>query len=159
MIQKKCSKCKEVFEIFLFYPCSHSKDGYKGQCKECVKKAVKASAQKHAERVLERNRRYRAKNPEKIKEWKKRDRKTNSVRIHADNSKRRAKLKTKLTKEIIQIYALRDFFIEMSLGEKFHIDHIVPLSKGGAHELENLRVIPAIDNLRKADKILTNKLK
>lgn len=32
---------------------------------------------------------------------------------------------------------------------RMHVDHIVPLSKGGAHVLANLRVISARENLRK----------
>lgn len=49
----------------------------------------------------------------------------------------------------MSVYALRDFFEAMSLGEKFHVDHIHPIVKGGLHVLDNLQVIPAIDNLRK----------
>ena len=37
----------------------------------------------------------------------------------------------------------------MSLGEKFHVDHIIPIAKGGLHIAENLQVISAKDNLRK----------
>ena len=35
---------------------------------------------------------------------------------------------------------------------KMGVDHIVPLSRGGLHAYKNLRVIPAIDNLRKGNK-------
>ena len=35
----------------------------------------------------------------------------------------------------------------------FHVDHIIPLSKGGLHHEDNLRIIPAITNLRKGSKI------
>ena len=58
----------------------------------------------------------------------------------------------KLSPSINQIYALRDFYVAMSLGDNFHVDHIVPLAKGGLHCHTNLRVIPAIDNLRKGVK-------
>ena len=37
---------------------------------------------------------------------------------------------------------------------KFHIDHIIPLSKGGLHKFENLRIITANENLTKGSKII-----
>ena len=35
-------------------------------------------------------------------------------------------------------------------GVVHHVDHIFPVSKGGAHCANNLRVIPASENVRKA---------
>ena len=37
---------------------------------------------------------------------------------------------------------------------KFHVDHIIPLSRGGAHVFENLRIISAKENLAKGSKIV-----
>ncbi len=34
-------------------------------------------------------------------------------------------------------------------GVQWHVDHVMPLSKGGAHELRNLQLLPATQNLRK----------
>jgi len=38
------------------------------------------------------------------------------------------------------------------LGIKHHVDHIVPLARGGLHIPSNLQVLPAIVNLRKGSK-------
>jgi 5-methylcytosine-specific restriction endonuclease McrA len=38
-------------------------------------------------------------------------------------------------------------------GIDTHVDHIVPLARGGEHVPENLRLIRAADNLRKKDKL------
>jgi 5-methylcytosine-specific restriction endonuclease McrA len=35
----------------------------------------------------------------------------------------------------------------------FHVDHIIPLAKGGAHLPENLQILPAEENLRKGAKL------
>jgi 5-methylcytosine-specific restriction endonuclease McrA len=35
-----------------------------------------------------------------------------------------------------------------------HFDHVIPLSKGGAHSLENIRPAHALCNMRKSDKII-----
>ncbi len=37
--------------------------------------------------------------------------------------------------------------------KKYHIDHKVPYSKGGSHTVDNLRVVPKEDNLRKGKKM------
>ena len=116
---------------------------------EAHREAVKKSTKKNYAAKLKRNSLYRKNNPEKISAWKAKDRLQNKVRIYADNAKRRTLTKGKLTTDVRMIYALRDFYESMSLGEKFHVDHIIPVSKGGAHIASNLQAIPAIDNLRK----------
>jgi len=44
--------------------------------------------------------------------------------------------------------------LEEETGKPHHVDHKVPLSRGGKHHQDNLRPVPAIDNLRKGAKIL-----
>lgn len=46
--------------------------------------------------------------------------------------------------------------ISKCLGITFHVDHIIPLAKGGKHVIENLQLLPARLNLKKSDKILTS---
>jgi hypothetical protein len=116
---------------------------------EHFRRLVAESTKRHYEKKLQLNKNYRAKNPEKVAVWKQKDRTVNRARVNADNAMRRSKTISKLTPEINQVYALRDFYIAMSLGDKFHVDHINPLAAGGKHCHTNLRVIPAIDNLRK----------
>jgi hypothetical protein len=38
------------------------------------------------------------------------------------------------------------------LGVPFHVDHIVPVSKGGTHSPENLQIVPAKWNLQKGNR-------
>jgi 5-methylcytosine-specific restriction endonuclease McrA len=164
---KVCKGCGENKELSAFSPSKSCSQGTLNYCKVCVAKKRKeqywADPEKHRaasrkfsqsnlEKMSEINKKYREANPEKVKKWKADDRQRNKHRISADNAKRRAQLKTELTPEIVQMYALRDFYIAMSLGESFHVDHIIPLAKGGKHSADNLQVIPAIDNLRKGKK-------
>ena len=161
---KTCTCCKETKELSEFSPDNRISSGFQSRCKKCFatimrdrrranpeahRLSIKLSTQRHYAAKLERNKRYRLENPDKVSAWKAKDRKINKARVLADNASRRALQKTPLTPEIIQIYALRDFYKAMSLGEDFHVDHIIPLSKGGSHVHTNLQVIPAIDNLRK----------
>lgn len=70
------------------------------------------------------------------------------------NKRRAAKKKAleKLTEReeglIKQIYAYR-IRLQNKLGIPFHVDHILPLSKGGLHHPMNLQVVPAVWNVRK----------
>ena len=47
-----------------------------------------------------------------------------------------------------QVPALQDL-----LGVDLHVDHMVPLSKGGKHCADNLQIVPKKVNLRKSDEV------
>jgi 5-methylcytosine-specific restriction endonuclease McrA len=40
------------------------------------------------------------------------------------------------------------------LGLDVHVDHVVPLSKGGEHHVDNLQIIPAVENLKKGNDLV-----
>lgn len=113
---------------------------------------VKRSTLKHYQAKLIRNQEYRKNNPDKVATWKKADRTRNKARVLADNASRRSLIRGDTSADVVAVYCLRDFYRGMSLGEEFHVDHIVPISRGGEHRADNLQVIPAIDNLRKGNK-------
>lgn len=54
--------------------------------------------------------------------------------------------------EIAAIYK-RCVEIEKETGIKHHVDHIMPLSKGGKHIASNLQILTATENLKKGAKI------
>ena len=41
---------------------------------------------------------------------------------------------------------------------KYHVDHIKPLSKGGPHKFDNLRIVTASMNLKKGSKFIDTNL-
>jgi len=164
---KQCTVCKQLKPLSEYSPDKRIASGVQSRCKICYaeimkarrrnnpqahRDAVKKHTKNHYAKKLEINNKYRINNPEKVSAWKRKDRIVNKVRIVADNAMRRTKMVGNITTEIKQIYALRDFFESMSLGEKFHVDHIIPISKGGLHIAQNLQVITAKDNLRKGVK-------
>ena len=51
--------------------------------------------------------------------------------------------------KIKEIYKENKKLNQIAGFNKFHVDHIIPLSKGGNHHPENLRIISAEENLRK----------
>jgi len=50
-----------------------------------------------------------------------------------------------------EIKLIRDFY--KNRPEGYHVDHIIPIAKGGQHCLSNLQYLPAIENIRKKDKL------
>lgn len=164
---KICTACKITKPLSSFSPDRRLSSGVQSRCKSCYasimqdrraanpalhREAVKRSTIKHYQAKLARNQEYRKNNPDKVTAWKKVDRTRHKARVLADNANRRALIRNELSAEVVAVYCLRDFYRSMSLGEEFHVDHIVPLSRGGKHCADNLQVIPAIDNLRKGNK-------
>ena len=56
-------------------------------------------------------------------------------------------------KSIAGLYKLRDVLNEDAGHVAYHVDHIVPLVRGGLHHPDNLRVIPSLENIKKGDRI------
>ena len=78
--------------------------------------------------------------------------------IYVQRRKNRLKAQTpELTEEekrrIADLYKLRDALNEDAGFIAYHIDHIVPLARGGLHHPVNLRVIPSLENIKKGDRI------
>lgn len=79
--------------------------------------------------------------------------KNNPGLIGKHRSNRRAKKMNSLhpdrsDKEIERLHSEAKELTEQT-GKPHHVDHIYPLSKGGYEHQDNMRVIPAIDNLKK----------
>jgi hypothetical protein len=62
-------------------------------------------------------------------------------------------LSTEEIKLILMIYDQRDKLNQEAGFIQFHVDHIIPLAKGGWHHPNNLQVISATNNVRKGSKV------
>jgi len=118
-----------------------------------------AYRQANSEVIKLKNNERRKKDPEKYRKRIREYHKTHPEKRCALQAKRRAKTEKNLCnlskdeKKIIEsLYEYRRR-VSDCIGIEHHVDHIVPLSRGGLHALENLRVIPASLNLRKHNKL------
>ena len=181
---KKCTICKEQLGLDFFGKDKSRGDGLSAKCKKCAKKVTQARKEKDPTKFLkkqkehqakyrsglegealvqyrkkdaERSKEYRKKNPDKIKQWWS----ENVDKSRHYNAMRRAR-RIQATPEWLtedhhqQIKAIYVHAKECEVltGDKYHVDHIVPL-KGenisGLHVPWNLQVLPADLNIAKSN--------
>jgi uncharacterized membrane protein YgaE (UPF0421/DUF939 family) len=128
-----------------------------------IREQSRVSRLKNIDRYREKGREtsklWRKKNPTKYKEnlenWIKENPDKYKLITAKGNSKRRAAEKnntpdlTHNQKLIIETIYLQRIRLEKRFGLQFHVDHIIPISKGGLHIPSNLQVLPAKLNLQK----------
>ena len=73
------------------------------------------------------------------------------VRRNEHSANYRAKLRNQTPPAADRI-AIRDFYAACPKG--WEVDHIIPISKGGLHILENLQYLPMSENRRKGSKLV-----
>lgn len=170
---RQCENCMQFKLPEYFYKCSARKDGLQGYCKSCcavqrrewdrenpdtVRRVSKARKLDPRYRASHRkaSAKYRTKNlqatRDRIEDWRKRN-----LGARAAYTRKRHAIKMGAVPKwanqffIMEIYDLARLRTKV-MGFKWHVDHIVPLKHPlvcGLHTEHNLRVIPAIDNMRK----------
>lgn len=160
--EKTCRTCGETLPTSEFY-------AGRGSCKGCVKDRVKAhrdanlDAARDREREAARRKDHRAArrrwieaHPEQAAAARRRWKAENREKLAQYEAKRRAqKAGSQVTP--VSYEALRAAYSACYLcgeplaGRVVHMDHVVPLSAGGAHTEANLRPVHVPCNLRKAD--------
>jgi hypothetical protein len=171
MTHKLCPKCQLRKPLALFSPDKRTRTGVQSKCKPCQAQvaaqyrkdkpnlynaAIKKNYIVNYDNILLAQKRYRAKNKDKVAEWKRTDRLNNRSRIAANNAYRRAAT-IQRTVAWANIDAIKRIYdeaqqISMLVGEWYHVDHIIPLigkNVCGLHLETNLQIISATENLQK----------
>lgn len=121
-------------------------------------KGAKKSLQKYyenKEKILEQRKAHYAKNKERIKARHTLYRQRNRGLIISLALARQKKIQdqyralTESEKAAIRYIYARAAELQARTGIEMHVDHIVPLSKGGPHHPDNLQILTADDNLAK----------
>lgn len=166
---KNCIACGEEKSISEFYSYGYKtrqgKQGtrYESRCKPCARirrrkqyqdtrpHQIKTMA-KYRKRTFAARAAYnkrRQSNPEvrALKAYHQRLRKARLRGDGTDDDQIRAIYREAF--EIEQIVACCPVFDLPEIGKKMHVDHIIPLSRGGKHAAENLQILPIGLNMRK----------
>lgn len=113
----------------------------------------------HKEEIAERHRRNRKVNIEREQESSRRWQQANPDKVRAYSRNRRAKLRDAdgehTPEEILELYAGQDgkcWYCGVDVGDKYDVDHFIPLSKGGSNDIGNLRIACPTCNRTKHNK-------
>lgn len=121
--------------------------------------AVKRYMAKNPNLAAEKAKQWRAENPEKKKTYAREYLKSHAQE-HCDRQKRRyartgaSPVKPTPAEKILirQVYAEARRRTE-STGVPHHVDHIIPLARGGLHLPHNLQILTAAENIAKSDRL------
>lgn len=112
-------------------------------CPQCGKETKVADGKYCSNECYDFHRR-KYKTPEELVEAKRKNGRAVSANY-------RARLRNQ-TPEDADLVAIKQFYINCPPG--YEVDHIVPISKGGLHILENLQYLTAKENRQKSNKLL-----
>jgi 5-methylcytosine-specific restriction endonuclease McrA len=127
---------------------------YRQDNKEKVAETVKKSRLNNIEKAIERERRYRQSEQGRLTDYKSRlKRRSYKHKVSFTPHDRKEILdRDNWTCQCCGIKVHDNSIGEWNTPDKAHIDHIIPISKGGNSELNNLRVLCRTCNLVKNDK-------
>ncbi len=123
--KRVCKTCLQSLPLTRDYFGNTPNGNYRWQCRSCMRQHVKD---------------YSLKNPKavKVRAELRKERESGSRSINANE-----------TNFLIKKYSNRCAYCEATLNKHFHVDHILPVAKGGSNALSNLAVCCPRCNLAK----------
>lgn len=181
---KQCSKCHLQKDFNQFYKDKSKRDGLRPDCKECKNKYIKQYKVSYPEKIKETRKTHYDKNAEQIKKYVSEWQKENKEKVNTNSSKYRKTEKGRLTTKrknhrrralekttvgflpkdywtiLINIYGQkcinRHCIKIIDDLNPLSLDHIIPLSRGGLHDLFNIQILCRSCNSTKRDRSSTD---
>lgn len=174
---KMCARCKEILSVESFGNDSSRKDGLSIWCKPCRKEyratpRYRAQSRVHSatfyrlnkDKVLDGNREWKARNIESVnasmKDWKAKNR----MRVAEIEATRRARIKGVSIGNLSPNYSISlfDFYGNVCINPScstpittrnfLTVDHVVPVSRGGSHDVSNMQPLCLSCNCAKGNR-------
>jgi len=154
--ERQCTKCGVTKPLSDF---SLRRSGYHTICKSCKVEYSRQWVERNKERSQHYRAEYRATNREKYKQYFRLHHMAHPEKQRARNQKRKAilrNIKGSFTGEELKSLFARQkgkcAVCKMSIKQKYHIDHVVPISRGGDNYICNIQLLCPSCNLSKHNK-------
>lgn len=109
---------------------------WKGGHFETIKRRINSGKANEAQK------KYRKNNPDKVREW------------SSTRSKRKTgRLPNGTVKKLLQHQNNLCVYCKCDVSVKYHVDHIIPLSKSGEHKPNNIQILCPSCNVKKSAKL------
>ena len=141
--EKGCLRCNTALPISMFSRNCRSRDGYRSECKQCERTMKQRYRQANRIKRIEYDKCYRQANPD-IARAHRRDRRARKRANGGHISP--AEWRSVLAR-------FNGKCAKCGSPDNIHMDHVVPLAKGGKHSVDNVQPLCATCNLRKHTKI------
>jgi 5-methylcytosine-specific restriction endonuclease McrA len=146
---KACSRCRIQKDLEDGFSVDRANpDGRQNICRECSSLIVRDWKKANPEKWQRINARWKAGNPEKVKAA---DRAKGSMRRAAKRNSE-GSYRTTDVMELLESQHGLCAYCGLDLGA-YHIDHILPLSRGGSNGVENIALACSPCNLSKSNKL------
>tara|TARA_Y100000310_G_scaffold284954_1_gene308074 strand:+ start:1012 stop:1563 length:552 start_codon:yes stop_codon:yes gene_type:complete len=164
---KRCIMCGVTKPLGDFYAYAYTtRQGklstrYESRCAPCARARRRAEYPKRRDTQIKQQAKWRQANKTYIAEYDRAYRKSERGRQmkakaqRTREARKRAKLSGPEKEEITAIYQ-QAIDLENLFGVRLHVDHHIPLAKGGKHKAVNLRILLARENQKKGTRMPVN---
>lgn len=160
---KVCSKCKQEFPLTneFWHRDSKTKDGFFAYCKECNLNRNRQWKKDNPQKQYETNKKWRQSHSDKDKEyglaWARRNRDSVNAKKHRYRARKKNADGSYTLEQIQALYEAQNHRcyhcdIDLEVVGK-SLDHLIPLSRGGSNNIDNLGWLCPGCNSSKRDKM------